>query len=81
MIFTSHNLRLLETIDKGFIAFTTVNPDKRYIRMINVKENNNLRDFCYRDIVLGEQDEPVYNATNNFEITLTFKAAGEVFGS
>lgn len=81
LIFTSHNLRPLETIDKGFIAFTTVNPYKRYIRMINVKGNNNLRDFYYRDIVLGEQDEPVYNATNSFEIALAFREAGEAFGS
>lgn len=81
LIFTSHNLRPLETIDKGFIAFTTTNPDKRYIRMINVKGNNNLRDFYYRDIVLGEQDEQLYNPTNNFEIALAFREAGEVFGS
>lgn len=81
LIFTSHNLRPLETIDKGFIAFTTTNPDKRYIRMINVKGNNNLRDFYYRDIVLGEQSEQVYNPTNNFEIALAFREAGEAFGS
>lgn len=81
LIFTSHNLRPLETIDKGFIAFTTTNPNKRYIRMVNVKGNNNLRDFYYRDIVLGEQNEPVYNSTNNFEIALAFREAGEAFGS
>lgn len=81
LIFTSHNLRPLETIDKGFIAFTTTNPKKRYIRMANVKENNNLRDFYYRDIVLGEQSEQVYYPTNNFEIALAFREAGEAFGS
>lgn len=81
LLFTSHNLRPLETIDKGFIAFTTTNPDNRYIRMTNVKENNNLRDFYYRDIVLGEQDEQLYNSTNNYEIALAFREAGEVFGS
>ncbi len=81
LIFTSHNLRPLETIDKGFIAFTTTNPDKRYIRMTNVKETNNLRDFYYRDIILGEQSESVYNSTNNFEIALAFREAGEAFGS
>lgn len=81
LIFTSHNLRPLETIDKGFIAFTTTNPDNRYIRMTNVKGNNNLRDFYFRDIVLGEQNEPVYNPTNNYEIALAFREAGEVFGS
>ena len=71
----------IETIDKGFIAFTTTNPDNRYIRMTNVKVNNNLRDFYYRDIVLGEQSEPVYNSTNNYEIALAFREAGEAFGS
>lgn len=81
LIFTSHNLRPLETIDKGFIAFTTTNPDKRYIRMTNVKGTNNLRDFYYRDIVLGEQSEPIYNQTDNFEIALAFREAGEAFGS
>lgn len=81
LIFTSHNLRPLETLDKGFIAFTTTNPEKRYIRMTNVKGNNNLRDFYYRDIVLGEQSEQVYDPTNNFEIALAFREAGEAFGS
>lgn len=81
LIFTSHNLRPLETIDKSFIAFTTTNPEKRYIRMTNVKVNNNLRDFYYRDIVLREQSEQVYHPTNNFEIALAFREAGETFGS
>lgn len=81
LIFTSHNLRPLETIDKGFIAFTTTNPENRYIRFTNVKGNNNLRDFYYRDIVLGEQNEEVYDPTNNFEIALAFREAGEAFDS
>ena len=81
LIFTSHNLRPLETIDKGFIAFTTTNMENRYIRLVNVKGNNNLRDFYYRDIVLGEQSEQVYNPTNNSEIALAFREAGESFGS
>lgn len=77
LIFTSHNLRPLETIDKGFIAFTTTNPSNRYIRLNNVKETNNLRDFYFRDIVLGGQSESVYNITNNAEIALAFREAGE----
>ncbi len=81
LIFTSHNLRPLETLDKGFIAFTTTNPYNRYFRMTNVKGNNNLRDFYYRDIVLGEQNEPLYQSTDNFEIALAFREAGEAFGS
>jgi AAA15 family ATPase/GTPase len=81
LVFTSHNLRPLETLDRGFIAFTTTNPQNRYIRMSNVKENHNLRDFYYRDIVLGEQSEEVYDATNNSEIALAFREAGELIGS
>lgn len=81
LIFTSHNLRPLETIDKGFIAFTTTNPEKRYIRMNNVKTSNNLRDFYYRDIILGEQSEPVYDETNNYEIALAFREAGASYAT
>lgn len=81
LLFTSHNLRPLETLDRGFIAFTTTNPANRYIRMVNFKENNNLRDFYYRDIILGEQSEDVYNSTNNAEIALAFREAGELSGT
>lgn len=81
LIFTSHNLRPLESIDRGFVAFTTVNPDNRYTRLRNVKPNHNLRDFYYRDIVLGEQNDPVYEAANNYDIALAFREAGELSGS
>lgn len=80
LIFTSHNLRPLETIDRGFIAFTTTNPQNRYIRFNNVKANNNLRDFYYRDIVLGEQSETVYEPTNSYDISFAFREAGEIVG-
>lgn len=76
LIFTSHNLRPLETLDRGFIAFTTTNPSKRYIRLAHIKDNNNLRDFYFRDIVLGEQNEDVYEPTNNAEIAFAFREAG-----
>ncbi len=76
LIFTCHNLRPLETIDRGFIAFTTTNPNNRYVRMANVKSSNNLRDFYYRDIVLGGQKEQLYEPTNNGEIELAFVEAG-----
>ena len=74
-------MRPLETLNRGFVAFTTTNPEKRYIRLSNVKKNNNLRDFYYRDIVLGEHNESVYEQTNNYEISLAFREAGELSGS
>ena len=57
LIFTSHNLRALEMLDKDNIMFSTVNPERRYIRMKNVKASNNLRDMYIRGITLGGQDE------------------------
>lgn len=81
LLFTSHNLRPLETLDRGFVAFTTTNPENRYLRMINLKDNNNLRDFYFRDIILGEQSEEVYDSTNNAEIALAFREAGEFSGT
>lgn len=81
LIFTSHNLRPLETLDKNYVGFTTTNPNNRYIKLSNVKTNHNLRDFYYRDIILGEQEDPVYEGTNNYEITLAFREAGEALGT
>ena len=43
LIFTSHNLRALEMLDKDSIMFSTANPDRRYIRMKNKKAKNKLR--------------------------------------
>jgi len=77
LIFTSHNLRPLETIDKKFIFFTTTNPKNRYIQLENVQTNNNMRYFYYRDIALGGQKEELYDPTNNYELALSFKEAGE----
>ena len=70
----------METLDKGFVAFTTVNPSNRYTRINGMKENQNLRDFYFRDIVLGGQDEPLYKPTNNAEIALAFREAWEAWG-
>lgn len=49
--------------------------------MTNIKDNNNLRDFYFRDIVLGEQNEEIYERTNNAEIALAFREAGGMSGS
>lgn len=78
LIFTSHNLRPLETLNRDMIVFTTTNDNKRYIRFRNVKSNNNLRDFYYRGIVLGGQVEEVYSHTNNSDIAYAFMSAGEL---
>lgn len=75
LIFTAHDLRPLETLDRNCIAFTTTNPNNRYIHATNAQNNDNFRDFYYRDIILGEQSEAVYDSANNYEIALAFKEA------
>jgi hypothetical protein len=77
LIFTSHNLRPLEVLDKKSVCFTTVNPKQRFVKMTNVNANNNLRDFYYRDIVLGGQPETLYDSTNSYKMALAFMTAGE----
>ncbi len=76
LIFTSHNLRALEMLDKDSIMFSTTNPEKRYIRMKNVKSSNNLRDMYIRVITLGGQEEAIYDETDSLKIARAFRKAG-----
>ena len=77
LIFTSHNLRPLETLDVGFVAFTTTNPENRYVRLKGTKDTNNVRDCYYRNIMLNTSEEELYDHTNNSEIAFAFMEAGE----
>lgn len=74
LIFTSHNLRPLEMIDRSSIIFTTTNPDNRYIRLGGPK-NANLRDLYLRTISLGGEREEIYDLKNSFEISHAMRQA------
>lgn len=74
-IFTSHNLRPLEVLSKKYIRFTTTNPDNRYYSMKGVATNNNLRDFYFREIVMGEQDEELYSSGKRFKLVSSLRRA------
>lgn len=76
LIFTSHNLRPLEVLNKNNLIFTTTNINNRYIKLKNAKANNNLRDMYYRDLILGGQDEVIYDTTNSAKISRAFRKAG-----
>lgn len=54
LIFTAHNLRPLEIINKKFLVFTTTDPDNRYVRYKNIAAHNNLRSVYIRDIALSD---------------------------
>jgi AAA15 family ATPase/GTPase len=76
LIFTSHNLRALEMLNKDSIMFSTVNPNNRFIHMKNVKGSNNLRSMYIRSITLGGQDETIYEETDSLKIARAFRKAG-----
>ena len=77
LIFTSHNLRPLEVVNKNNLYFTTNNPDKRYIQLKGIRENNNLRDTYFREILLGGQEEELYRETKKYKIVAALKNADE----
>jgi len=74
LIFTSHNLRALEMLDKNSIIFSTTNESNKFIRLKNIK-NNNLREMYLRSILLGGQVEDIYEETNSAMIGLAFRNA------
>lgn len=78
LIFTSHNLRPLETLDWHSLVFTTTNPRKRYERLKGVKPTNNVRDVFLRNVVRGAPgDTAFYDPTDRAEIEF---ALGDAWG-
>jgi len=76
LIFTSHNLRVLEVLAIKNLWFTTTNENDRYMQLKGIKEVNNARDVYLRAIQLGGQDEEVYKETKTFKIKRAFRKAG-----
>lgn len=78
LIFTSHNLYPLETLDSNSIIFTTTNPSARYTRIKSVRATNNLRSMYLREVILGSDDDTVlYEETNIFEIAHAMRTVGK----
>lgn len=78
LIFTSHNLRPLEVLEKELLVYTTVNPNNRYIKSAYIKNKQNMRLSYLRNIKLGGQKEKLYNETNIYEMELAMRRAGRV---
>lgn len=72
LIFTANNFRALEMISYKNFAFTTTNPDNKYIRLHGVGDDNP-RDFYYSSILLGGQEEELYDETRNYRIERAFR--------
>ena len=76
LIFTSHNLRVLEVLSVSNMWFTTANEEDRYIQLKGVKQLSNARDIYLRAIQLGGQDEDLYKETDTYNIKMSFRKAG-----
>lgn len=77
LLFTSHNLILLEKLTKDSIYFTTTDPMDRFMQFQYVKSNNNLRDLYLRTIELGGQNKEIYEATSAARMNHAFRKAGD----
>lgn len=75
LIFTSHNLRVLEKLATKNIVCSTTNPKNRYIVLNGIEKNHNHRDFYIRAIVLGGQKEELYDETDLQSIGYAFRKA------
>ena len=78
LIFTSHNLRILEKLDAKNIVCSTVNPDNRYIRLTGIEKNHNKRDFYIRSITVGGQKEELYDEDDLIAMGYAFRKAGKM---
>lgn len=77
LLFTSHNLRPLEVLDKSNIYITTTNGKNKYIKFTGIKEHHNLRSTLFRTIDLGGQKESIYDPTSKYEIAKALRKAGK----
>lgn len=78
LIFTAHNLRALEVLEKDDIIITTTNSNNRYVKLKNIKKNNNLRDYYLQELFLGGQNKEIYNNAKSYVIGRAFRKTGMI---
>lgn len=73
LIFTSHNLRVLETLPYYKIYFTTENANDRYVQITGTRESNNLRNVYLRELRLNNLGLDLYRKTDSTKIKFAFE--------
>lgn len=68
LLFTAHNLRVLELLPSSEIVLSTSDPDNRFVRFKGVKPTNNPRDQYLRAISLGGGESRLYVPTDKYSI-------------
>lgn len=80
LIFTCHNLRPMEVLNRKFVCFTTTNPNNRYLKLKNIRKEKNLREAYLKEIIAGDQDEELYSSAKHGKIASALQKAGEIIG-
>lgn len=73
LIFTSHNLRVLEMVGKESIVFSTSDPNNRFTR-IRAGKDSNLRDEYIRALLLNKA-ESISGTADSHDISRAFRLA------
>jgi|LGOV01.1.fsa_nt_gb AAA15 family ATPase/GTPase len=79
LIFTSHNLRLLEVLPNKNMWFTTTSGNNRFIRLSGIRKTSNPRDVYLRAVQVGGQQEELYHETDSYNIRRAFRKAGNIY--
>ncbi len=80
LIFTSHNLRVLEVLDKRSLRFTTTNSNERFTKLKGVTKFSNARDIYLRSVQLNDSDVELYEDMSSYTIKKAFRKAGRYHG-
>lgn len=77
-IFTSLDLRPLETMNNGNLIFTTSDPADGYMKLVKGQEYDNLREQVYRGIYMNNMKNCIYQSISNVRMSGAFIDAGAI---
>ena len=78
LIFTSHNLYPLETLESNSIVFTTTNPSARYTRIkVCGQQIICAPCICVKSFLGSDDDAALYEETNVSEIAHAMRVVGK----
>lgn len=80
LVFTAHNLRVLEVLDHKSIVFSTADPDNRFVQLANVRAGNNLRDMYIRSVSLDAENTRLAQKVKTSHVAVALSRAGRVAG-
>lgn len=76
LVFTAHNLRVLETLPADAVVFSTADADARF-RRLPVRPTNNLRSMYIRMVSRGDSDATMATAASEADIAAALFEMGE----